>query len=116
MKYFTLKNLGWVFTILCSFLFIMSGVSKVTGTEEMIQNFTAMNMLPYLTLVGIGEIIGVILLLYPRTSVYGALVLSTIMAGAVTLHLSYFGGANMGLPVALGLVAWTGHLLRTSTK
>jgi len=116
MKYFTLKNLGWVLTILCSFLFIMGGVSKVTGTEEMIQNFTAMNMLPYLTLVGIGELIGVLLLLYPRTSVYGALLLSTIMAGAVTLHLSYFGGANIGIPFVLGAVAWTGHCLRTYTK
>jgi hypothetical protein len=54
--------------------------------------------------------------LYPRTSVYGALLLSTIMAGAVTLHLSYFGGANIGIPVVLGAVAWTGHCLRTYTK
>lgn len=113
MKYYTLKNLGWVFTAICSLMLLMSGVSKVTGSEQMVQNFTLFNMLPYLTMVGVAEIVGVILLVYPRTSIYGALVLSSIMSAAVALHMSYLGGANLMIPVLLGLMAWTGHCLRS---
>ncbi len=113
MKYFTLKNLGWLFTTVCSFMLIMSGISKVTGSEQMVQTFQLFNMLPYLTLVGIAEIVGVLLLIYPRTSIYGALVLSSIMSGAVVMPLSYLGGASLFVPVSLGLFAWTGHCLRS---
>ena len=116
MKYFKLKNLGWLLTAACSFLLITSGISKITGSESMIQAFTTMNMLPYLTMVGIGELVGVMLLLHPRTSAYGALTISTIMSGAVVMHLSYFGGANLLMPVMLGVFAWSGHCLRAYTK
>jgi len=116
MKYFTLKNLGWLLTGFCSLMLIMSGISKITNSEEMVQVFTLMNMLPYLAAVGIGEVVGVLLLLYPRTSAYGALVISTIMSGAVVMHLSYFAGANLLIPVMLGTFAWVGHLLRTHSK
>ncbi len=113
MKYFTLKNLGWVFTAICSFMLIMSGYSKVAATEQMIQTFTLFNMMPYLTMVGVAEIVGVALLIYPRTSIYGALTLSTIMSAAAVMHLSYLGGANLAIPVMLGVFAWTGHCLRS---
>lgn len=112
MKYFTLKNLGWIFTALCSFMFIMGGYSKVTSTEQMVQTFTSFNLLPYLNVVGVSEIIGVLLLIYPRTSIYGALVLSSIMSGAAVLHLSYLDGKDIVLPIVLGVFAWTGHCLR----
>jgi uncharacterized membrane protein YphA (DoxX/SURF4 family) len=90
----------------------MSGISKVMGTEEMIKNFTFTNLLPYLTLVGVSEIVGVGLLIYPKTSKYGALILSSIMSAAAVIHLSYMGGNGVMIPVLLGLLAWTGHCLR----
>ena len=51
-KYITLKNFGWLLTALVTFMLGMSGVSKIVGTEEMIKNFTSMNLLPYLALLG----------------------------------------------------------------
>ena len=58
-KYITLKNFGWLLTALVTFMLGMSGVSKIVGTEEMIKNFTSMNLLPYLALLGAVELAGV---------------------------------------------------------
>jgi uncharacterized membrane protein YphA (DoxX/SURF4 family) len=114
-NYLTLKNLGWFITIIVSLMLCMSGCSKVMATEEMVKNFTYTNLLPQLSLVGFMEIVGVLLLVYPRTSIYGAVVLSSIMSGAVAIHMSYMGGAGILLPILLGLGAWAGHCLRTYT-
>jgi len=111
-KYLTLKNLGWVFTALASIMMLMSGLSKILATEEMVKNFTFMNLLPYMGLVGALEIIGVVLLVYPKTSSYGALLISLVMAGATSIHLSAMGGVGMIMPVLIGCIAWTGHCLR----
>ena len=111
-KYITLKNLGWLLIVLVSLMLGMSGISKVMGTEEMIKNFTFTNLLPYLALVGVSEIIGVALLVYPATSKYGALMLSSIMSAAAVIHLSYMGGSGVMVPIFLGVLAWLGYYLR----
>ncbi len=87
-KYLTLKNLGWLLTAIVTFMLGMGGLSKIAGSEEMTTNFTAMNMLPYMALVGVMEVIGVIALCIPRTSIYGALTLSSVMSGAVAVHIA----------------------------
>ena len=111
-KYLTLKNLGWVLTALITLMLGMGGISKITGTEEMVNNFTFMNLLPYLTLIGILEVLGVLLLIYPKTSKYGAILLTCIMSGAVALHLSVMGGVGTVTPIVIGLVIWMAHCLR----
>lgn len=115
-KYLTFKNLGWVLTAIVVFMLGMSGVSKVMGTQEMVNNFTYVNLLPYLTIVGIAELVGVILLIIPRTSGYGALILSSIMSAAAAVHLSYMGGDKVIVPILLGILAWSAHCLRKYTK
>ena len=112
-KYMTIKNLGWLFTFVVTLMLGMSGMSKIMGTQEMVNNFTFMNLLPYLALVGVAEVIGVLLLIYPRTSTYGAVVISSVMSAAAAMHLSYMGGAGVVMPILLGVFAWTGHCLRT---
>ena len=115
-NYLTLKNLGWLLTVIVTFMLGMGGLSKIMGSEAMTTNFTAMNMLPYMALVGVMEVAGVIALCIPRTSVYGALVLSSVMSGAIAVHIAMFGGVGILIPVFLGAAAWAGHCLRTYTK
>ncbi|CAB4129924.1 DoxX family [uncultured Caudovirales phage] len=115
-KYLTLKNLGWLLTAIVTFMLGMSGLTKITSAEQQVTNFTAMNLLPYMALVGVMEVVGVIALCIPRTSIYGAVILSSVMSGAVALHLSLMGGAGFLVPVILGAAAWAGHCLRTYTK
>lgn len=115
-KYLTIKNLGWLFTVIVSLLMLISGTSKIISTEEMIKNFTSMNLLPYMALIGVMEVIGVVLLTYPKTSIYGAVVISTVMAGAASIHLSLMGGIGLLMPVLIGSMAWLGHCLRNYSK
>jgi uncharacterized membrane protein YphA (DoxX/SURF4 family) len=115
-KYLTLKNLGWLLTAIVVFMLGMSGVSKVIGTEEMVNNFTYIKLLPYLTSVGVAELVGVVLLVIPRTSGYGALILSSIMSAAAAVHLSYMGGDKVIVPIVLGALAWASYCLRKYSK
>ena len=115
-KYLTLKNLGWFLSGLVSLMVIMSGTNKVIGTADMVNTFASINLSSSLIYVGLAEIVCAFLLMYPRTSVYGALGISTIMAGAAAIHLSYMGGAGIVVPILLGLIGWSGHCLRTYTK
>jgi hypothetical protein len=46
---------------------------------------------------------------------FGALGVSTMMAGAVSLHFSYLGGVGIFIPILLGVLAWSAHCLRTYT-
>ena len=112
-KYLTLKNLGWLLTAVVSFMLGMSGISKVIGTEEMVNNFTTMNLLPYLALLGVVEVAGVVLLIIPKMSKYGAVLLSSFLSGAVAIHLSLMGGAGVLVPIILGIMVWAAYYLRT---
>tara|TARA_R110000868_G_scaffold89840_1_gene249820 strand:+ start:138 stop:434 length:297 start_codon:yes stop_codon:yes gene_type:complete len=93
----------------------MSSVSKIMATEEMVKNFTFMNLLPYLSLLGVVELAGVVMLIIPKTSKYGAVLLSSYLSGAVALHLAMMGGTGVMTPIILGLIVWTAHCLRTYT-
>lgn len=111
-KYLTLKNLGWLFTAVVVFMLGMSSVSKLIGTKEMIDNFTFMNLLPYLLTLGIVELLGVVLFVIPKTAKYGAVLLSSYLSGAVAIHLAMMGGVGIMVPFVLGLFVWLGHCLR----
>lgn len=110
-KYITIKNLGRFFILLTSLMMFISGTQKVLGTEEMVNNFKFVNLLPYLTIVGLMEIFGGLLLFYPKTTVYGAILVTTVMSAASVIHLSYMGGSGVFTPVLIGLLSWVGFYL-----
>ena len=112
-KYLTLKNLGWVFTFLVTFMLGMSGVSKLIGTEEMTTNFTFMNLLPYMALLGVVELAGVVMFVVPKTTKYGAVLLSSYLSGAVAIHMAMMGGKGALVPIILGLLVWGAYYLRS---
>lgn len=111
-KYLTLENLGWVILTIVSLMLGMGAVSKIVGTQEMVSNFEFMKLSDYRVLVGIGELVGVGLLLFPRTSAFGAILISCFMSGAVMAHLSLMGGQGVFSPIMVGLLAWVGYSLR----
>lgn len=112
----TWKNLGWVLTVVVSFMIGMSGFSKILGTDEMVKTFEFLKLTPFMKWIGFSEIVGIGLLIYPRTSIYGAVLLSSLMSGAVALHMSLMGGASVMVPIMLGVVAWASHCLRAYMK
>jgi len=112
-KYLTFKNLGWLFTAFVAFMLGVGGVSKIIGTEEMVGNFTYMNLSDYLIMVGLLEVIGVGLLINPKTSLYGSVLIGAIMTAAVCMHLS-LGFPGIMMPIMIGVAGFAGHQLRDS--
>ena len=108
----TSKNIGLGLNLFVFLILGLGGVNKIVGTTEMVNNFTFMNLLPYIEFIGIVEVISVILLLIPRTALYGAVLVGSIMSAAVALHLSLMGGDNITGPLMLGSFAWLGYFLR----
>jgi len=108
----TTKNIGLGLNLFVFLVLGLGGINKIVGTTEMVNNFTFMNLLPYIEFIGIVEIVSVILLLIPRTSLYGAVLVGSIMSAAVALHLSLMGGDNITGPLMLGSFAWVGYFLR----
>jgi putative oxidoreductase len=100
----------WVLQVLVALGMLAAGGFKFAGAEEMVKTFEAIGLgqwFRYLT--GALEILGAVLLLVPRLSGVGALLLSCVMAGAVVAHLVKLGGSPVPALVfliMLVVIAW----------
>src|SRR6266404_6237206 len=108
----------WVLQIGAAGMFLMVGFLKLSGNAQLVGLFQAIGLgqwFRYLT--GSLEVAGAILLLIPRTSGLGAIMLAGVMACAVMTHLFIVGGSPLGaiiLLVVTAIVAW-GRRQRTKT-
>src|SRR6476620_8080991 len=78
----------WVLQIAAAGMFLMVGFLKLSGNAQLVGLFEAIGLgqwVRYLT--GTLEVAGAFLLLIPRTSGLGALMLAGVMIGAVVTHL-----------------------------
>lgn len=100
----------WVLQVLGAAMFLMSGLMKLSGTEQIVQMFDVIGSgqsFRYVT--GLIEFFSAVLLLVPALSVVGALLLIPTMIGAIFTHLFIVGGSPtlpIGLLIAMVVVAW----------
>jgi len=100
----------WVLQIAAAGMFLMVGFLKLSGNVQLVGLFEAIGLgqwFRYLT--GTLEVAGAFLLLIPRTSGLGALMLAGVMVGAVVTHVFIVGGSPLPaiiLLVVTGIVAW----------
>lgn len=81
--------LKWILIVVISILFITSGYPKIIASASMIKRFAAWGFSEWFVYcIGILELIGGILLLIPKASLYAALLLICIMTGAIFTHLT----------------------------
>ena len=104
-------NVGlWILQIGAAGMFLMVGFFKLSGDPQMVGLFDAIGLgqwFRYMT--GSLEVLGAVLLLIPRLSGLGALLLVGVMLGAVPTHLFVVGGnplPAMILLIVTGVVAW----------
>jgi uncharacterized membrane protein YphA (DoxX/SURF4 family) len=84
--------LSWILRIAVAVILSQTLYFKFTGAEESIYIFSALGVEPYGRIgTGILELITVILILMPRTTLQGALLGSGIMVGAILSHLFVLG-------------------------
>jgi uncharacterized membrane protein YphA (DoxX/SURF4 family) len=103
----------WGIRILLALAFGAAGVAKLAGVPQMVANFEAIGFGQWFRYVtGVVELVGVVLLLVPRTGFFGALWLGGTMVGAVVTHLLLIGGSPVPALVLGALCAAVVYNLR----
>lgn len=91
----------WLLTIVSAAMFLLAGTLKLAGIQMEVDMFAALGIgqwFRYFT--GLLEIGGAIGLFVPAVASYAALLLATVMVGAITTHLLIIGG-NPLVPILL---------------
>ncbi|HMV46662.1 MAG TPA: DoxX family protein [Blastocatellia bacterium] len=103
---------GWVLTILPVLMLLFSAVVKLMKTP-VAQEFSRLGY-PEKTILGIGilELACTIVYLIPRTSVFGAILLTGYLGGATATHVRI--GDPFLPPVFGGVLIWLALFLRDS--
>ncbi len=84
--------LSWILRIAVAVILLQTLFFKFTGAPESIYIFEALGMEPWGRWgSGLAELAASILLLIPRTKVYGAAIALSVMVGAIGSHLTTLG-------------------------
>ncbi len=104
---------GWVLSVLPAPLLVMSGISKITLSPDVVKGFGDMGWTTDAAMVLAGlELGGLLIYLIPRTAVLGAVLLTGYLGGACATHVRIADYGHCWVPVALGVVLWLGLFLR----
>jgi len=108
----TTKNIfQWVLRLIAAFILLQTLRFKFGGLEESKRLFSTLGMEPWGRIgTGVAELIAGILILIPRTTVFGALLGMGVMSGAIFFHLtvlgiSYEGSSYLFVNAVIGFVA-----------
>jgi hypothetical protein len=103
--------LGWILGVLPMLFLLFSATMKFMKPKEVVEGFTHLGWPEHLALpIGIAEAAAVILYLFPRTAVLGAILVTGYMGGAIATHVRL--GEPFYLQAGIGVVAWLGLFLR----
>ena len=87
----------WLLRIIAALIMLQTLYFKFSGHQQSVQLFTMLGMEPWGRIgIGVLELIASILILYPKTTGFGAALGMGLMAGAIFFHLTIlkidFGG------------------------
>ena len=86
------KVLIWILRLLAAFIMLQTLYFKFTGHEQSVRLFTELGMEPWGRIgTGVFELIASILILYPRTTGFGAALGVGLMSGAIFFHITKLG-------------------------
>ena len=82
----------WILRLVAALIMLQTLYFKFTGQEESVQLFTQLGIEPWGRIAtGIFELIASILILYPRTTGFGAALGLGLMSGAIFFHFTTLG-------------------------
>lgn len=88
-------------------LFLYSAAGKLFLHPE---QMGPMHLANWRVIIAFGEIASALLFLFPRTNVYGTLLLSSYMGGAIIIHMT--GGISILLPAVVLIMVWVIGFIR----
>jgi len=103
----TRKITAWVIAGLLTGLYAFSATGKLFLHPEQMDQLKLGN---WRIIIAIGEITSALLFLFPRTNIYGTLLLSAYMGGAIIIHMT--GGLSIVMPSVVLILIWVVGFLR----
>lgn len=102
-----MKIVKYIISLLFGFMFINAGLNKFLNympmpkpTPEQMKLFAAFEEISWLMpLVGVVEIVGVLLFIFPKTRALGAIIILPVMVGIV-LHIFTIDQSTSGMAIA----------------
>lgn len=102
---------GWVLTVLTALLLLFSAATKLARSSGAVEEFTRLGYDPdVIRWVAVVQLVSVVMFLFPRTAVVGAILITAYMGGGTAMHLR--AGDPVILPVTTAVVVWTALVLR----
>jgi len=82
----------WLLRLIAAAIMMQTLYFKFTASPESVYIFTSIGMEPWGRIgIGLMELIAAVLILFPRTTVLGAIMATGLMCGAIYFHLSKLG-------------------------
>ena len=108
MKTSELKNIiAWIISGGLAALYIFSASGKLFLHPEMMGQ---MHLADWRVIIGIGEIVSALLFLFPKTNIFGSILLSSYMGGAIIIHMT--SGMSIMFPSVVLILVWIVFFLR----
>ena len=102
---------GWVISVLMCLVFVASGVAKLVRPPQVVKGFEHVGLPASLILtIGILELCCVVIYLFPRTAILGAILFTGFIGGAILTHLRV--GEPVYVHIVFGILLWLGIYLR----
>jgi len=108
------QTAGWIVHILVSAIMLLAGSGKLFGfaPQMVVEKLESYGLGNDLLLIGLAEVASAILLLIPRVSPFGILMVSSFWGGAIVAHLAGNDYASTATPVVLLALTWAAAWLR----
>lgn len=90
-------------------MIVISGVMKLSGARQIVENMSRIGLGPYLPLFGIIELVSVALLFIPKTRKLGFLLLCCYLGGALSVELA---GGQPPMAALFLVFLWIGIYLQ----
>lgn len=102
---------GRVLSAVPVFMLTMSGIMKLAKPPMVLEGFAKFGY-PESTItpIGVTEIVCVLLYLFPKTAVLGAILITGYLGGATATHVR--ASEPFISPIIIGMIAWGGLVLR----
>lgn len=95
------NRVAWVFQILMGVLYLIACSGKVTSQQEVIENFYNWGYPNgFYLIIGALELLGGVMLFYPKTAGYASIILIAVMVGATLTHIVHQEGLIVLKPLA----------------
>jgi hypothetical protein len=106
------KIIGWILAGLIAALMVFSGSAKLL-MPEMATNFEQWGLGDWRVIIAIGELVSVLLFLFPRTHRVGLLLMSAYLGGAIMVHM--MKGESFVVPAVVLVLVWVTGVVRNTS-